>query len=75
MEDVGEQGVVQLVGVVAAQDKEDGGADALGHLALVAEQAGQTVDDPAVRQELTNSKQAENVLKPQSMESDRNSPQ
>ena len=55
VEDVGEQGVVQLVWVVAAQDEEDGGADALGHLALVAEQAGQAVHDPVIGQELANS--------------------
>ena len=66
MEDVGEQGVVQLVGVVAAEDEEDGGADALGHLALVAEQAGQSVHDPVIGQELADSEQAKNVLKPQS---------
>ena len=70
MEDVGEQGVVQLVGVVAAEDEEDGGAHALGHLALVAEQAGQAIHDPVIGQELADSEQAENVLKPQSRELD-----
>ena len=39
VEDVGQQGVVQLGGVVAAEDKEDAGADALRGFALVAEEA------------------------------------
>ena len=57
VEDVGQQGVVQLGGVVAAEDKEDAGADALGDVALVAEEAGKAVDEPAVWQELANSHQ------------------
>ena len=57
VEDVRQQGVVQLGGVVAAEDKEDAGADALGDVALVAEEAGKTVDQPVAWQELANSHQ------------------
>ena len=57
VQDVGQQGVVQLGGVVAAEDKEDAGADALRGFTLVAEEAGKAVDEPAVWQELANSHQ------------------
>ena len=57
MQDVWQQGVVQLGGVVAAEDKEDAGADALGDVALVAEEAGETVNQPVAWQKLPNSHQ------------------
>ena len=57
VQDVGQQGVVQLGGVVAAEDEEDAGADALRQVTLVAEQAGETVDEPIAWQKLANSHQ------------------
>ena len=57
VQDVRQQGVVQLAGVVAAEDKEDAGADALGDVALMAEEAGETVNQPVAWQKLPNSHQ------------------
>ena len=57
VQDVRQQGVVQLGGVVAAEDKEDAGADALGDVTLMAEEAGETVNQPVAWQKLPNSHQ------------------
>merc|ERR1712181_98144 len=62
VQDVGQQCVVQLGGVVAAEDKEDAGADALCQVTLVAEQAGEAVDEPIAWKELANSHQSKDVI-------------
>ena len=62
VEDVRQQGVVQLGGVVAAEDKKYASADALGEVALVAEETGKTVDQPIAWQKLPNSHQRQDVL-------------
>ena len=62
VQDVRQQGVVQLGGVVPAEHEEDARADALGHLALVAEQAREAIDEQVAWKKLTDSQQSKNVL-------------
>ena len=63
MQDVWQQSLVHLSLIKATQHKEDVGAEALGDVSFMTEQAGETINKPTIRQELSYSHQIQQPLK------------